>query len=265
MATPLRVVAGALLGLGMVSGAAAAPQVLALVATEDPVALTCERGECSAELSALCLQPDRASPQSGLIYTAAGGGGITLIAETDDGARISLPADGRLTVTAHRGHNAVKVSLPGRTLRQQGWRRVAVQVGDLVSLVPMPVAGDSRPQTAADIALATGPMRILADRIVEEGEVQMNAALITRDVINALPRGGRTEPADRDAAWQQALGATATGASEGARERARQAFDRCQEVAKTGIFTLRTCLGSEHDSLIGMINNEYRDSLNIGS
>ena len=47
-----------LLGLANVTpGAVAAPQALLLVATGDDPQLVCERGECAAEVSTICLQP----------------------------------------------------------------------------------------------------------------------------------------------------------------------------------------------------------------
>ncbi len=46
-------------------GAAAAPQALLLVATGDDLQLVCERGECAAEVSTMCLQPERADPPLG--------------------------------------------------------------------------------------------------------------------------------------------------------------------------------------------------------
>ena len=42
--------------------AQAAPQLLALIATGQPVVLQCERTQCIAELPALCLQPERRAP-----------------------------------------------------------------------------------------------------------------------------------------------------------------------------------------------------------
>ena len=55
------------------SGAAqAAPQALALVATEEKVGLTCEGRECSAELTSFCLDAGRFSPAPGTAYHLAG-------------------------------------------------------------------------------------------------------------------------------------------------------------------------------------------------
>ena len=58
-----------------VTGAHAAPQVLALFSTDRPVALACDAGACRAEMPTLCLQPGRRVPQPGRGYRLAGGAG----------------------------------------------------------------------------------------------------------------------------------------------------------------------------------------------
>lgn len=261
----LRVLSGVALVSATFGGAQAAPQVLGLIATNDAVPLTCRHGECAAEFTAICLQPDRASPAPGKVYEAAGGEGVTVVAETTDGRQMTLPAEGLVTYTALRGHNAVRLSIPGRRLNQLGIKRAALKVGKLVSLIPTPMVGDTRPQSVAEIELATGPFRQLAAKLVDSGGIQLETARVTRDVLNGLPWRGRSTAEERHAAWQRALGAKAAQASTDALARAERAFRDCEEVSATGVLTMRACLGSKHDSMIGMLNNEYWDALNAGS
>jgi hypothetical protein len=252
-------------GCGLSAGAEAAPQVLAVVATYQPVELTCAHGQCSAELTAICLQPDRASPAAGKRYVLADAGGLRIIGLTRAGARRALPFSGLATVTAFRGHNAVKVSIPGRRLNALGVRRAYVEVGTRVSLIPTPTIDDPRPQTPGDLALATGPLRTVADRLVDHGGVATDTARITRVMLNTLPARGRATEAARHAAWQKAqLSAAAQRAPE-ALDQARAAFDKCRVASTTGVLTLRSCLGSRHDSLIGGQNNAYWNALKAGS
>ncbi len=259
-------IAGSLLALVYLAGGAqAAPQALALIATNDAVPLTCERGECTAEFTVICLQPHRASPPPGKLYSAVGGEGLTLVAETRDGRILSLPAKDYVEVRAERGHNAVRLSVPGRELHKLGIKRVSVRVGQMITLIPTPTAGDKRPQTAGDIAIAMGPMRQLANRVVDSGSVLLDATFVTRDVINALPRGGRASTEERHAAWQLALGRAAASLSKGGLERAKRALDECQQLSSTGVLSMRGCLGAKHDAMIGMLNNQYWDSLDAGS
>ncbi len=258
--------AGSVLALAwMAGGANAAPQIMALIATNDAVPLTCARGECAAEFTSICLQPHRASPAPGRLYTAVGGTGLTLLAETRDGRKLSLPAKDYVQVRAHRGHNAIRLSVSGREMSRLGVKRLSIRVGEMVTLVPTPVVGDKRPQTLGDIQLATGPMRALADRLVDSGSVQLDAAFITRDAINALPRGGRASAEQRAAAWRQAVEAKTAALSPGGLVRAKRAYQECQYLIATGTLTLRGCLGAKHDSLIGMLNNEYWNALEAGS
>ncbi len=47
------------------SQAAAAPQILAVIASVEPVTLQCERGECGAEFTVYCIEQRRSSPEPG--------------------------------------------------------------------------------------------------------------------------------------------------------------------------------------------------------
>ncbi|MDP6068974.1 MAG: hypothetical protein QGG75_17235 [Alphaproteobacteria bacterium] len=155
-----RLLATALCAAGLVAlglPAAAAPQILALVAANEAVPLSCQAGECSAEFTAICLQEWRSSPVAGQRYLAQGGEGIRVTARLRQGDTMELPAEA-LSITAARGHSAVKMSLTGAYLHDRGIADVAVIVGANVSLVPEPVPGDKQPQSAQDIAVATGPL-----------------------------------------------------------------------------------------------------------
>ncbi len=252
---------------GWPSGAGAAYQIKGLIASADAVPLTCSRGECSAEFSSFCLQPKRASPPRGAQYRAIGGSGITIVGTTVDGRTLLMTLTDDLRITAERGHNAVRISVPVATLGALGLKSLAIVVGEGVSLVPEPIVGDSNPQTEVDIALATGPMRLLGSRIVDHGGDTTMAARLTNDLINALPEGGRVGPDVRDGLWDDATRARLQAAiTPGARELARGAYEQCRaNLASGSIFTMRQCLGSRHDRFLGELNNEYWDKLKVGS
>ncbi len=249
------------------SGAGAAYQIIGLIASAEPVPLTCRGGECSAEFSSFCLQPNRASPPRGARYRAIGGTGITIVGTTVDGRTLPMTRADGLRITAQRGHNAVRISVPVATLVALGVESVAIDVGEGVSLVPEPIVGDPNPQTEADIAIATGPLRVLGSRIVDHGGDTTMAARLTNDLINALPEGGRVGPEVRDGLWDDATRARLQPAiTPGARALARGAYERCRaNLAGGSIFTLRQCLGSRHDRFLGELNNEYWDKLKVGS
>ena len=249
---------------GLASSAAAAPQILAVVATVDALPFTCEHGECGAELSTICLQPDRASPPAGKTYTIHGDA-VTLVGTTKDGRKISLPAAAHTVVKAARGHNAVRIAMPLRQMRALRLKDVSVVVGDMVSLIPTPIKGDPRPMTAGDIELATGPMRRLAARLVDAGGAATAAAQIAGTMLNSLPRRGRATVGQKGEAWERALKSSAGKASPAGLKRARRAYEFCLDASTNGVYTLRDCLGAKHDSFIGKQNNTYWDALKFGS
>ena len=249
------------------SAAGAAYQIMGLIASAGAVPLTCLRGECSAEFSSFCLQPHRASPPSGARYSAVGGAGITIVGTTLDGRTLPISRVDDLRITAQRGHNAVRISISLATLRALDLKSVAIEVGEGVSLVPEPIVGDANPQTEVDIAIATGPLRVLGVRVVDHGGDTIIAARLTNDLINALPRGGRVDPKVRDGLWGDATPAwVQPSITPGARKLARGAYEQCRaNMARGSIFTMRQCLGSRHDRFLGELNNEYWDLLKIGS
>ena len=64
----------------------AAPQILAVLATAEPVPLTCVKGICEAEFSTMCLQRGRAMPYPGTAYAPADPGNIILVIRRADGS-----------------------------------------------------------------------------------------------------------------------------------------------------------------------------------
>ena len=72
------ILVAALLNVVGTMPAQAAPQALALVLTESEVPLNCGDGDCRAEFSAFCLQPDRYSPISGTRYELVSADSIML-------------------------------------------------------------------------------------------------------------------------------------------------------------------------------------------
>ena len=252
---------------GWPSGAGAAYQMMALIASDGAVPLTCSRGECAAEFSSFCLQPYRASPPRGAQYYVIGGEGVTIVATTADGRTLSMARTHDLRITALRGHNAVRISVPVATLRTLGLVAVAIEVGEGVSLVPEPIVGDPDPQTEREIAIATGPVRALGSRIVDHGGDATVAARLTNDFINALPERGRVSPDVRDGLWNDVIrGQSRPAMTPGTEEAMRRGFEHCRATSAGGsFFTMRQCLGSMHDRFMGEPNSEFWDRLRLGS
>ena len=267
----LGILAAALpLTLAPLFGAQAAPQVLVLVATAQPVELNCANGQCSAEFTSLCLQEHRAQPAKGTPYAAFNTAAVQVIGERHDGSTVTLPATPDLAFAAERGHTAVKVSVPVSWLRDRDLAAVHVKMDDLVTLVPVAVADDPAPLTDGDIELAAGPLTRTAAFVLDGRAAEVDAARLTAAAINALPaRGSRLTAADRAALWDTVVApridAAGAGGTRPGATLARDRFDQCSASTLAGPLRLRDCLGSAHDMLIGPVNTEYWDTLKIGS
>lgn len=266
MPQAIRLLLAGMLGLGLahVGGPArAAPQVLALVATEAPVRLACDGAACAAELSAFCLQPGRAIPAAGTAYLPTGGDGVRLVGITPDGRRISLDAARLLRFRAVRGFAAVRVAIAAEEVAALGLGSVALQIGAGVSLLPRPVAGDPAPQSPAELARAISVQRDLGSGVVDRDAGRMAAARVLGRMVNRLPAVGRVDGETRARLWDETAPA---GLGETAATILRYRHDYCQWIARSGRFeTLRDCLASQHDSLMESLANDYRAALEAGS
>ncbi len=257
---PLLVLVPVVLVLGA-PPAAAAPQSLGLIARADPVTLQCERGECGVELTAFCVERFRASPEPGTPYYLHDPATVAIDGVRRDGTTVRLELADLLTVTTERGHSAVRISVPSDVLERFGLASLRVSVGRNATLIPKAVPGDRNPQTEIDILLAAGPLRSAAAVIVDNGGARVDATRLVASVINALPRRGRADDAERDSVWQ----AVSPPAGTPGYSLARAGFERCKTTTLGGMQSLRQCLGSIHDSLIGELNTRYWYALEVGS
>ena len=246
-------------------GAAAAPQILGMVATAEPMPLVCAGGTCSAEFSTFCLQDKRVPPRPGTAYTVAGGGGLTLVVTATDGSERRLPAAGLVRVTSARAYMAVTVSVAETDLKALGATRASITVGRRVSLVPVPVPGDPWPLSQHDVASATGPLRAAAAGLFDRGGELPVAARITNRLINAARSDGPLAPRRRDGLWRRVVGADPAAADPGTLSAAR-IFTLCRGLAAEGAYsTLRRCLEDQHDALMTETNGRYWQTLGAGS
>ena len=246
------------------AGAAAATQMLALVGGGAPTTLSCENDICAADLSAFCLQPGRPSPEQGARYRFAAEAPVRLVGVRPDGSEVALVAARELTVRALRTHVAVRLSLPADALTARGLARVRIEVGERVSLLPERRADDPTPLSESEVAVTTGPLRAVGERLVDRDPVRMQAARVTAGLINALPRSGRETPERRADLWRSS-GVPDAPAGPG-KELARDAYDRCVRNTTVGTSdSLRRCLESEHDIFVGELNTRYWDALKTGS
>lgn len=251
--------------------AAAAPQVLGVVASAEARPLTCRDGTCSLYLSSFCILERREPPAPGTLYhpasayAPASGGAMTLVVTTAAGGRLRLPAAGTVTFESYAGYTAVRASLPEAALARLGGVAAALEVGARAILIPESVAGDPDPLGPEEIALATGPWRTAAEHVFERGAKtpRAQAARLLGVLINALPERGRAGAAARETVWARVAAAGAlAGLSPAAVEAARVATGVCRGFTRgASQKPLRRCLEARHDAWMMDLNQDYWDEL----
>ena len=257
--------AGALLAVSLPLSAQAAPQMLGLTQTAGATPMLCRDGQCTAELSAFCLQKYRDPPQVGTAYKAVDPSRIVLSFTLRDGSVIRKSARGLVRLSSIRTHFAVRVSLPRQTMARIGATAVSISIGAKVSLVPKPVAGDKRPQSSAEIAATAGSMRANAVPVVDGNLPNAVAARVVNRMINTLPKGDQKDPRWRISLWGKVLAETKLSVrnSDGV-DFARAWHRLCLGYPRTqGAFA--SCLQLGHDRFMGKINKRYWNIVGAGS
>lgn len=255
-------VAGAAWLLG--GGAQAAPQVLGIVASNGPIPMTCDSAGCHADLSTFCLQQPRDNPQPGQAYMPLEGADITLAGRNAAGETVRVAAAPYLAFVTERGFTAVEVSLSADRLAVLGLTEPAIEIGEKASLLPAAAAVDDNPQTAQEIAIATGTYRDKGAEFFDQAGESGDAIRLTNRMINALPpRGHRLE--DSDGRVLEAALATPAGqaaAQEGV-ALARQMYSTCREKVDVThhVASMRACLEGTHDRLVVNTNIDFWNSL----
>ncbi|MBT3885801.1 MAG: hypothetical protein HOO19_11025 [Rhodospirillaceae bacterium] len=235
----------------------AAPQILGLVAAAQPIPLTCEGGVCRAEVSAVCLQQHRKSPEPGTAYLPAQGTEIALT-----GAGKSVSVAGLVKMTSVRGFTSVSVSLAQATVRALGLRpgQVHLSVGAMASALPVAVSGDANPLSEPEIARYIGPLRPAAEGAIR-GDVTLSASDILNQMINRLPHSAPVGAS----AIAPARAASSAARSAVTRRLLSRALDECRYQLRTERTPgLRSCLGNQHDILISGTTQKVWKSLRPG-
>jgi hypothetical protein len=253
--------AGISLGLG---SAAAAPQILGLVASNGAIPLTCGEEACSADLSTFCLQQPRANPEPGQRYELADGGAVTLVGTTAGGETLRLPAAPYMTFASTRGFTAVEIAVSSSVIARLGLTALAVEVARSASLVPVTAADDPDPQADDEMALALGAYRQQGGKYFDDSGEAADAIRLTNRMINELPKHQR-RPTDTDGhlvevALRSEMGERADPAGVAL---VRSHHDAC--VVKTDVThhigSMRACLQGTHDRLVTHANIDFWNSL----
>ena len=262
--------AGLVLGLaGFAHPASAEPQSLLLVAAGD-VELVCDGAECAADVTTLCLQPDRDIPKKGTAYEMVREAGtplaLTLIGVQADGREIVLPGIVPIGITAERRFQAVKLAVTADVRARFGVAGLRVRVRESVILAPATEAGDE--VAKARLAETLRALRPIAETYLARNAERVAAARMTHDVVNALPRGRFVTYDELEAAWRRVAAARAQNAAEATdslvRRIARKAVDACA-LRGSVAFARRECMGGMHNRIMQNVNYEYWDAVKPGS
>lgn len=262
-----------ILALGLLAltgpGAVAAPQILGIVASNGlPMPLHCEKGYCSARLASFCLQEGRYAPNSSSEYRLAPGSRLTILADLGNGRSLRIPGESLLTIRTSSGFTALSVSLPEAKLKALGAVSAAVDVGPGTTVLPVAWAGDPHPQTAEEIAAATGPLRHLAARTFEDSSEAADSARLIALVIDRLPEQAAAAPRWISALWSEvAETARRHGLSPGSIAAAGAVIADCQEGEAPGSASWWSgiCLGMREAELMTDLNRQFWDEAAGGS
>jgi len=251
--------------IGLARPAAAAPQILGLVAYNEPVPMKCEWGQCSAELITLCLQKHRDNPLAGTVYRfhdrgeAEGQANASLMVTDAKGQQRTLPAGEHVRISVARGFTAVRVEITERKLRELGGVSVAIAVEPGMSLLPEPKPDDPSPITKQEVEYTTAFLRVEADRWLRGTGANTVAARIVNRIINDAPRSGRVSKANWQSLWDEGVSREGGEARAEGRTRAKDIFGACRYmVGELGrFFSMRRCLEAKHDSLMLDMNTDF--------
>ncbi len=248
------------------TGAHADPQMLGVVTTASAVPLHCAGGECSAELTSICLHEQRPTPTEGYPYTPHNADAVRLTGVRADGSVVPLDAGKILRFAAARGFTTVKVSASDNVLMSAGVVSVAVRVERPLTLVPDGRGpSQAKPLTASDIELGAGPLRATAASIVDGDTDTMHASQALARLVDVLPRHGKAPAEVRTTAWGTAVAPERSRLSATGLHRARTTYNRCYRQTRIGDKTLRGCLAEAHDQFVRDLNTKYWDAVKAGS
>ena len=249
----------------LAAGAAqAAPQVLGLTASLRATPMRCDAAGCRADLSAFCLQQQRADPRPGTVYQPAPGTRVTLLVTGHDGRQSRLDGAPMLSFIDDRGFVSITARLKPEALAGLDVASVAIEVGADAALLAETTPGDANPQAADELALATGANRRQAETFYDKPGRDADAIRLTNAMINELPPGARGRD-DTDGHLIQGALAQYQGApiAQDGASLAATIHRNC--VVKTDVThqvdSMRSCLEGSHDILSTHVNIDFWNSL----
>ena len=249
-------IALAALGLAAVApGAHASPQILALLSTEGAVPLRCQGAVCSAELSAFCLERNRATPDAGTAYRAAPNAVLILVVTAPDGSVREIDARRLAEFASVRDMTAVRVTVDRRALGDAA--RVAIRSGSETALLPVHLPRYGKMREKDDVERVTGEVRESAQGVDRSAD-----AAVARDLARTLD----TLRHEDEKAAALTAGAALPVVRHCAAKVAEQTSWRDKTIGVHGHWTgrsivgapsLKSCLEQAHASLMLQLNLRF--------
>ena len=235
----------------------AAPQMLGLLANST-LPIHCVDGTCTVEVSAICLQEERDIPAWGTAYRAVQPNNIALVGTRADGSVAELPIGDIAHIESARGSWAVKISIPEETVRALGVSKAALAIEGRVALAPVPVQGDPEPQTTVEIGAAVAAFARSSETVVGGVAVDMAAASVLNEMINALPHVTLDSSKPAGDLWRKTFGSNAL--DKPGMQQASVFYRLCGHrllLVESG--TVRRCPELGHDGFVTTVNQRYWD------
>jgi len=252
--------------LTSISGAFAAPQILALLETAEPTPLACSGGVCQAEFSTMCLQKNREIPRPGTAYAPASPDSVVLVLTLADGTTKRVGGAHGLRFVVPHNYLSTVATISEAALRQLGATRAAVEIAPLASLIPEAIPGDTSPLTADEIATITGPLRLTAHRVVKNARDTISAVRAANRFANALLITPAATQEERQAMWHDIVAASGDDATVSGIARVEHIIDTCQFYDEhRGFEGFRGCLRYRRDLMLDSINDTYWRRKDLGS
>lgn len=243
----------------------AAPQLLGVIATSQPLKLECGAETCAVELSTFCLQSERDTPGRHYVYTPHDLSVFKIVAKNDAGETSELPLSAA-KVRAERGYTAARIEFSVRDLRKSGLIAKSLRVADGGVLVPMPVAGDPNPIMEGEVEHAIASLQPVANKIFKLHSTEFEAIKVVSRVLSETPTAGRLKKQDRENLWQNTFGETARESIGPGMHRAADVVGYCQYRTSQGrFFSVRRCLEQRLDGMMMNLNTDYWKAVKPGS
>lgn len=232
------------------------PQALGVVATREPVPVTCADGRCTAFLGAFCLEEKVLPPDHATLYRTNRAGDVVLSVTDASGKTRRIDSADTMAIYSHLGFNALKIVLKPETVAAHGAMQLTVEVAERAAVVPVEEKVAAAPDNRA---LATGAHRTVAESVFERAEERADAARLTAGMINALPERGEVTESLRRALWDRAIDPrTRARATPAGVEKAHGMFKACNRLVDASLrVTLRDCLEVRHNDVMRELNDEF--------